>query len=311
MTAGEGGGHRLKGCLIGLLSASFYSVVPVASKYSQRGMNTATFVFLWSLLGVAYTSLYFTSTGTWGEVRRQVKSHWRTFVVIGCCHAASTPVYFYAITLIDPTVASFFGRSSVIFSLLLGVVFLRERFTIREALGIALAIAGALIISYKSGRIVVLGMALVFASSFIFAFYTMLAKMRIGRVHPMVLVGAPAVVSASLLLLGGVSLGKLNFAAPGGSYAALGAAVFFSSFLSMTTFYRSMRYVGFAIASALRSAQIVFVALLSALTLKMWPSLQQWVGGLAIVAGVTLITLGGAKGKPAPAATADDRDDRT
>jgi drug/metabolite transporter (DMT)-like permease len=95
---------------------------------------------------------------------------------------------------------------------------------------------------------------------------------------------------------------------PAASVGALAAAAFFGGFLGIGTFYRGLKYIGFAVGSALRSAQIIFVAILSWFTLRMQPDLKDWAGGLIIIAGVTLLTLSSARSRP-PALTPEAPDD--
>jgi len=290
-----------------LLCAALHGGVPVAAKYAQRFMTTATYVFLWSFSAVVFTLLYFVVFRMLRSAVRQILSHWKIFLVMGFCQAGAAWTFFYGVTLIDPTVAAFFGRASAIFSLILGIIFLRERLNRWEAVGIALAIGGALVITYGGGQVKLAGMFLIVASTLFFALFTFLGKIRVAGVHPMVLVSGGSAVSALILFISGFASGALDFNVPAGAVGALAAASFFGGFLGIGIFYWGLKYIGFAIGSALRSAQIVSVAVLSWFTLRMQPGLKDWLGGLVIIAGVTMLTLASARGKPAP--TTEIRDD--
>ncbi len=284
---------RLKGSLLVLLAAVLHAAVPVAGKYAQQSMNTATYVFLWAFFAVLFTQCYFLLFGMWRVAMRQIAVHWKTFLIMGLCQAGASWTFFYGVVLIDPTVAAFFGRASAIFSLVLGVLFLRERLNAMEAAGIALAIIGALVITWDGGQVKILGMLMVVASTLFFALFTFTAKIRVSGIHPMVLVSGGSTVSAALLFVSGIGAGTLEFNQNVEAVSALAAGAFFGGFLGIGTFYRGLKYIGFAVGSALRSAQVVFVALLSWFTLRMQPDPQDWAGGLVIIAGVLLLTLAG------------------
>jgi len=294
---------KLKGCLLVLLAAALHGGVPVAAKYAQRVMSTATFVFLWAFSAVVFTHAYFVIFGMWRSAVRQIAAHWKIFLIMGFCQAGAAWTFFYGVTLIDPTVAAFFGRASAIFSLILGIIFLRERLNRWEALGMALSIFGAMVITWRGGEVKLVGMFMIVASTAFFALFTFIGKIRVAGVHPMVLVSGGSTVSALILFASGLASGALEFRAPAAAVGALAVAAFFGGFLGIGTFYRALKYIDFGVGSALRSAQIIFVAILSWFTLRMQPDLKVWAGGLVIIAGITLLTLSSARSRPPAALT--------
>lgn len=300
---------KLKGCLLVLLAAALHAGVPVAAKYSQRTMSTATFVFLWAFCAVLFTHAYFVIFGMWRSAVRQIAAHWKIFLIMGFCQAGASWTFFYGVTLIDPTVAAFFGRASAIFSLTLGIVFLKERLTRSEVIGIACSILGAMVITWRGGDLKFVGMLMIVASTAFFALFTFIGKIRVGGIHPMVLVSGGSTVSALILFTSGSAMGALDFEVPAAAVGALAAAAFFGGFLGIGTFYRALKYIDFGVGSALRSAQIIFVAILSWFALEMQPDLKDWAGGLVIIAGVMLLTLSSARSRPPAALTPERQDD--
>jgi drug/metabolite transporter (DMT)-like permease len=69
-------------------------------------------------------------------------------------------LFTYGIWFSGPTTASFVIQFTTVFSILAGVAFLKERFTRFEALGIVLAVAGLLAISYTSVEVQLFSLAL-------------------------------------------------------------------------------------------------------------------------------------------------------
>ena len=283
----------LKGGGLAVLSAALHAGVPVAGAYAQQEMDTLTFGFLWVGLIALYTWIYFTLRWRWGAVADAVKAHWCSLLLMGLLQAVGVWTFFYGLRFIDPTEAAFFGRASAVFSVILGVIFLRERFTLAEIAGILLAVGGAAVITHKGGRPVLIGLAGVVTSCLCFALFTLVAKIKAHAVGPFVLVSASTTFSAVLLGVYGLAFGGLDFEASASRHAALAAACFSGGFLGIGAFYASFKYIRFSIASALRSAQAVFVALLAYFTLGTVPGLKSWVGGAIIIAGVTLLALGG------------------
>jgi len=292
---------KFRGYLLALVSAAIHAGGPVAGKFSRESISQETAGFAWVLFAAFYSWVFFTAAGWWPRVVDQFRRHWKSLTAMGVVQAAGVWSFFYAIAYLDPTVATFLGRISAVWALLLGLVFLRERFNRWEAAGMAMAIGGAFLISFQSGELVLRGTLAMVFSTLCFALFTFVAKVRVGGVHPLVLVSTSTTVSALVLGPAGLAAGKLELAGPLAAYAALGAAAFFGAFLGISTFYRSFKYAGFAIASALRSSQPVFVAILSFFLLGMLPGLRDFAGGVVIIAGVLLITLAGTRGR-SPAA---------
>ena len=127
------------------------------------------------------SSMYVLAVGTiqigvFAAVRR--KLDWRPavrrfwfFAAIGFCIAASTALNYVAVLYVDVGTASMLGKTGVIISLLLSVLWLRERLSRQQAWGAALAVIGATIISFHPGDIMQFGSLLILTSTFLYALH--------------------------------------------------------------------------------------------------------------------------------------------
>lgn len=102
--------------------------------------------------------------------------HWRFFAVVGVLVAASTVINYAAVAYVDPGTASLLGKTGVLFSLVLGILWLRERLRPIEALGAGLAIAGVFLIGFQPGDYLRLGSLMVLVSTFLYALHTAVVK---------------------------------------------------------------------------------------------------------------------------------------
>ena len=105
-----------------------------------------------------------------------LRDHIWFFLGIGFLIAASTILTFMSVAFIDPGTASLLSKSSIIFSLGLGIVWLRERFSGTQTIGAVIAVAGVIIISFQPGDYFRLGSFIVILSSFMYALHTALFK---------------------------------------------------------------------------------------------------------------------------------------
>ncbi|MDH5655516.1 MAG: DMT family transporter, partial [Spirochaetia bacterium] len=69
---------------------------------------------------------------------------------------------------------SLFGKSQVIYSAILGILFLKERFTLIEFAGMAAALAGIILISQLKGEVSLTAVIYVLTSAFIYSLQSML-----------------------------------------------------------------------------------------------------------------------------------------
>lgn len=104
------------------------------------------------------------------------QEHWRFYLVIGSLIAASTVINYAAIAYIDPGTASMLGKTSVLFSLGLGLFWLKERLRPIQVLGASLALAGAFVIGFQPGDFLRFGSLMVLSSTFLYALHTAIVK---------------------------------------------------------------------------------------------------------------------------------------
>jgi uncharacterized membrane protein len=119
--------------LLSLASAACMGVTYVASKYVRRSINPETFVVFWFAMGSFYALVLLTKQGRRRELF-QPDNPWKQLMGLGVASAVAIVLFFYAIQLIDPAIVSFYTRADNVFAVLMGVLFLRERFNSFEGL---------------------------------------------------------------------------------------------------------------------------------------------------------------------------------
>lgn len=104
------------------------------------------------------------------------RDHFWFFASIGFLIAVSTVLSYLSIAYIDPGTASMLAKSGVIISLLLSVFWLRERFNRMQVAGAALAVIGAVTISFHPGAVMQWGALLILAATFFYALHAAIVK---------------------------------------------------------------------------------------------------------------------------------------
>ncbi|RME45444.1 MAG: DMT family transporter [Caldilineae bacterium] len=282
---------RVQGILYTFASAAFLSVTFIASKEALRELPTLGFTPIWFTLASAWGIGYYAvqpNKVPW----QTLKPYLGALLLLGLSSSASNFFFFSSIRLGEPTMVAFFSRSETVFSLLWGVVALRERLTRPQWLGVAMAVVGAGVMTYQGGRLVwtVLGLALV--ANFFNATTSYVAKRNVASVPPAVLGIARTLVLAASMGVLGLAWGQLRWPSLRALLWMAGGS-FFGPFLSYLLFYKGLRTMDMGQAAIIRATQPLFVALYSLLLFGRTLGGVQFAGGLVILAGVTLMLSNG------------------
>lgn len=109
---------------------------------------------------------------------------------------------YLALALADNTASiAIFSKLEVPFAIILGVVLLKEKIGVRRISGVAIAMLGAMIISFDPSAFDDLPALMWTVASCAFAAYGMIKIRELGAIHPLTIAAWVSVVSAPVLLL--------------------------------------------------------------------------------------------------------------
>lgn len=217
------------------------------------------------------------------------REYWRFYTVIGVLVAASTVIDYSAVKFIDPGTASLLGKSSIVFSLVLGVIWLRERLMPVELIGAGLALAGAFIISFQPGDFLRLGSLMVLVSTFLYALHTAIVKRHgEGIEFGDFFLYRIASIAFFLLLFAGAR-GQLVSPTPI-SWLLVFVAGTVDVVISRSLFYLSLRRMPMSIHTIILTLSPVVTIGWSLLLFGEAPSALGIIGGALIILGVLLAT---------------------
>lgn len=250
--------------------------------------TTSSFYTL--VVGLVQTAVYL----AW---RRQIK--WSVlrenlwfFLVVGFLVAASTAISFGAVAYIDPGSAALIAQTYTIFTLGLGLFWLRERLRPLQLAGAALAIVGVFVISFQPGEtanLLRLGALLVLVSNLFYALHTAVVK-RYGDGIEFGNFFLFRVASTALFLLL-FSLGRGELSWPDTNVWPLLLLVgTFNITIGRILYYLALRRLQMSIHTILLTLSPALTILWSLALFGERPSLQGFIGGAIIIGGVLLVT---------------------
>ncbi len=276
--------------LLSLMSAACMGVTYVASKHVLKTINPETFVVFWFAMGSFYSLLLLTKRGRQHELFRR-ENPWKQLLGLGLASAVAIILFFYAIQLIDPAVVSFYTRADNVFSVLLGVLFLRERFNSLEGLGVLVALLGSLVTTYRGGSLLMIGLGLCLISSVMEGVTVILVKLAVRKVSPIVVIFYRSLIASVVALIYGLISHRLQ-TLPWNVFLIIVGASLGGSFLANVTFYASLARIDVTRATAIKTMQPFFVLLAAYFAFTTLPTSQQLLGGAIIVAGIVCLLYG-------------------
>jgi drug/metabolite transporter (DMT)-like permease len=251
--------------------------------------SAAMYVLAISTLQVG---LYLAATRTirWELFRR----HAGFFLTIGFLVASSTVLGYVAIAYIDPGTASLLGKTTTLFSLGLGLVWLGDRFSWVEWLGVGLAILGTFIISFQPGEFVLVGVLIILASTFLYALHAAIVK-RHGQGFDMAnfMLFRLGSTTACLMLF---TAARIELVIPGWpAWLILLLTGTVDVTISRILYYLALRRLNLSVHAIVLTLSPIITIFISLLMFHIWPTNQQLIGGVAILVGVFIVSISQAR----------------
>lgn len=283
-------GKPLKGYGLILLANVTLSIVFLIAKDVQPRMGLYPFLFYWFFCG----SVYFMVAMVAGKGKKTftIPRKWLPLTVLmGVFEVTATFLFFYTIRLMNPAVASFYGNISIVMTVLLGIIFLKEHFTTLEAMGGVILIIGVVLMTYKSGKTVFIGFLLILLLSLLFSVNTILIKISLKDVQPITF----SAYRTFLLFLTTAVIVTFQSHIPLPDLAtsieiAIGA--FLGPFLGVFLLFTGLQYLEASKASLVRATNPLMVLIGSYLWLRQMPTRAQVIGGIITLVGIELLLWG-------------------
>lgn len=133
--------------IFALLAAICAAVVTILTKAGLKNTEPGIAFAVQSVLILVVTWTLVLIQGNAGKLKELGKREWVYLVVAGIVTACSSLFTFRALKLGDASIVTPIERSSLVFSIILAAIFLKEKITWQVVVGGGLILAGAILIS--------------------------------------------------------------------------------------------------------------------------------------------------------------------
>jgi bacterial/archaeal transporter family protein len=132
-----------------LLSAAFAALTAIFAKIGIEGVNSDFATFIRTIVIICALAAFLTATSQWQEFDSISGRSYLFLILSGLATGASWVCYFRALKIGKAAQVAPIDKLSVVLVAIFGVIFLGERLTLPNWIGVSLIAVGAILVAYK------------------------------------------------------------------------------------------------------------------------------------------------------------------
>lgn len=247
------------GFTLNLLSVLIMSISPLMNKFSLVTVTPLQAAFYNSVFAMIFTYIYI-------KVRKLKLNLIKDPLiwVLGVTNTLGIYLQYLSINILGPIAVGFIGRFYIIFTIILSLIFLHEKFSGTDWIIVISTIIGSFLVTQPGewSLTSIWGLVFAFGYTLSFAVTNFFAKKLVADNGSESVLLYNQGTSAVILLVVNLFTGSFsNVSYSGVSYLALSA--FFSGFVGLLLFYEGLKYISFSSANIIRSLSPVVILIYS------------------------------------------------
>ncbi len=276
--------NNIKGFLYAFLGTALVSTNYVTAKYGLKGFNPETFSLIWTCAASVYTFMIVIFSGRKKQLMLPARAV-QKILLLGIATGAGMILAWSGLALLDPSFASFIWRFAPVLTIMLSFIFLGERLRLRELIPVAVMVIGGGLSTFGRWHIIGTGVTLTLLAACAVSVQMVIAKMKVGEIHPNVLVFYRVSIAAVCICMWTLLTGTAHFEAQTSFWLITLLGAFLGPSVSFLFTFRSYKYWDLSRSSIVRTAQPLIVLPLAYLIFGRIPSGNQLLGGIIIMMG--------------------------
>jgi drug/metabolite transporter (DMT)-like permease len=289
------------GYIFSFTSAFFAACATVAGKWNLESISALLLIaMIFSIASLILSLTYIPFNNNFRKILRIKPIGWLWLLSFTGSSVVALWLFWAGIQKIDPSLGAFLNRTEVMVAILLGIIFLKERFNRIETLGAVLSIGGIIIMRLSLRVEYTTGFWLVLAGSFFFGATEFFSKLTVKHVPPIIAVYLRnlimSIVYWIIMFGGGFSMEGLGKVWPG-----VVALAVFGPILSRMIYMMALKRLELSKVAVISQTQPVYVIILAFSVLGQLPTFREIIGGLFLLGGCLIMVLGRRAKKPVTA----------
>lgn len=286
----------IKGYIYTILGTAAFSGVYVFSKAALNEISLPLFLFLMCCFGFVINLVILSATGGIAKLRAVQRTIWWLFPTLGAIEIFTVITFYSAIMAIaEPAVTGFLGNLFPLFATILGIMFLKERFTPIETAGVFVVFAGALLTSY-SGNLhwtdfFIPGVGLVVINCVGAATATVIVRAKVNNLTPEIL-SFNRIFWMLIFFSGWVIIEGTPMTITSGALFNTIIATILDPVLAILLVYKAYQYIEASRGTIIQSTKGLIIIPIAYFYFGTLPLPHQIAGGIISMFGVVIIGLG-------------------
>jgi drug/metabolite transporter (DMT)-like permease len=288
--------ETFKGYFYTILATIAFSNVYVFSKAALNEISLPLFLFLMCSMGFAINLVVLAFKGGFSKLLAVPKAMWWIFPTLGLIEIFAVFMFYASVNAIsEPAVTGFLGNLFPLFTTMLGILFLKERFSPIETVGVFVVFAGALLTSY-SGNVTlkdffIPGVGLVVMNCLGAATATVIVRAKVKNLTPEIL-SFNRTFWLLIFFSGWVFLSKTPIVFSNQALTNTFFAAILDPVLSILLVYRAYLYIEASRGTIIQSMKGLVIIPVAYFYFGTLPLPHQIAGGIIAMFGVVIIALG-------------------
>jgi drug/metabolite transporter (DMT)-like permease len=284
------------GYLYIILATIAFSNVYVFSKAALNEISLPLFLFLICLIGFIINLAILIQSGGIEKLRTLSKTIFWIFPTLGILEILAVTAFYAAVNAItEPAVNGFLGNLFPLFTTILGIFFLKERFSKIETLGIVIVFCGALLTSY-SGNIsyaefFIPGAGFVALNCLAAAIATVIVRAKVNNLTPEIL-SFNRIFWLLLFFSGWILFAHTPFVVTSNGFWNTVVAAILDPVLAILLVYKAYRFIEASRGTIIQSSKGILIIPIAFLFFGTLPLIHQLLGGILSMIGVVIIAIG-------------------
>ena len=286
----------VKGYFLTILATIAFSNVYVFSKAALNEISLPLFLFLLCSIGFIINLIILGAKRGFAVLADVPRKMWWIFPTLGCIEIFTVSTFYASVNAIsEPAVTGFLGNLFPLFTTMLGIAFLKERFSPIESAGIFVVFAGVLLTSY-SGNVTlknffIPGVGLVVMNCLGAASATVIVRAKVNNLSPEIL-GFNRTFWLLIFFTGWIILAGTPIIFTTKSFINTFFAAILDPVLAVLLAYKAYQYIEASRGTIIQSTKGLLIIPVAYFYFGTLPLPHQIAGGVIAMIGVVIIGLG-------------------
>ena len=281
----------LVGYLFLVGTALFTAISYAFGRAVDRNFDPESTIFFWFfgalIFSVFIVALVPQQRGEAKDLRRYVK----IFIYTSVLTSIGAVLWIVSIRTIGIPLTSFLMKAQTLFALMLGMAFLGERLNRGETVGIAITIAGGIVVAYQSDISLLIGTFTALGAAFFYSCLSFIVKKVAQRLNMLMVANMRALGVSLFLIIYLVVTGTLEFPTRPIEYVYMILGGTSGALIAKACQFQAIKLIDVSRTTAVLPMESLFVILFSYYIFGEIPSLIKLIGGAGIIIGVIFLVV--------------------